>query len=161
MDAGVASILAATVTEQSRFGLGGEVPMLIKMTGRPVMAISGIGIAPAKATVEYYPEPPARNRGKTADHLAPIPMQGIRSAITPGLFAGLILALQQFGTKSFAEVAEPAIEYAGQGFVMPDEFGKMLQRLPATSSPCGPIRRSSSIPTGWSQSAASSSANRA
>ena len=61
VDAGVASVLAAAVTEQSRFGLGGEMPLLIKMAGKPVMAISGIGIAPAKATVDYYqhrqPEP--------------------------------------------------------------------------------------------------------
>jgi gamma-glutamyltranspeptidase/glutathione hydrolase len=126
VDAGVASILAATVTEQSRVGLGGEVPMLIKMTGHPVMAISGIGIAPAKATVEYYQKrEPESWEDKT--NMPPIPMQGIRSAITPGMFAGLILALQKFGTKSFAEVAEPAIGYASQGFVMPDEFGKMLR----------------------------------
>jgi gamma-glutamyltranspeptidase/glutathione hydrolase len=126
VDAGVASVLAATVTEQSRVGLGGEIPILIKMAGRPVMAISGVGIAPAKATVDYYqhrkPEP-----WEDAGQLAPIPLQGIRSAITPGMFDGLIVALQQFGTKSFAEVAEPAIGYATQGFVMPDEFGKMLR----------------------------------
>ena len=48
--------------------------------------------------------------------MPPIPMQGIRSAITPGVFDGLILALQQYGTKSFAEVAAPAIEYAEQAF---------------------------------------------
>ena len=31
VDAGVATVLAATVTEQSRVGLGGEIPILIKM----------------------------------------------------------------------------------------------------------------------------------
>ena len=50
VDAGVASVLAAAVTEQSRFGLGGEMPLLIKMAGKPVIAISGVGTAPAKAT---------------------------------------------------------------------------------------------------------------
>ena len=126
VDAGVASVLAASVTEQSRFGLGGEMPLLIKMNGQPVMAISGVGIAPAKATVAYFqnrkPEP-----WEDAAHMAPIPMQGIHSAITPGVLAGLILALQRYGTKSFAEVAQPAIEYAEQGFPMPDEFGNMLR----------------------------------
>src|SRR6195256_4329164 len=52
VDAGVASVLTASVTEQSRFGLGGEMPLLIKMAGKPVIAISGVGTAPAKATVE-------------------------------------------------------------------------------------------------------------
>jgi hypothetical protein len=63
VDAGVASVLAATVTEQSRVGLGGEIPILVKMSGRPVMAISGVGIAPAKATVEYYQHRPAGAMG--------------------------------------------------------------------------------------------------
>src|SRR5919199_5211275 len=49
VDAGVASVLAAAVTEQSRFGLGGEMPLIIKLKGKPVIAISGLGVAPAKA----------------------------------------------------------------------------------------------------------------
>ena len=126
VDAGVASVLAAAVTEQSRFGLGGEMPLLVKMAGKPVMAISGIGVAPAKATVEFYAHRSPES-WEEAGHMAPVPMQGIRSAITPGVFDGLILALQQFGTRSFAEVAAPAIDYAQQGFAMPDEFGNMLR----------------------------------
>src|ERR1700730_10143241 len=54
VDAAVASVLAAAVTEQSRFGLGGEMPMLVKMNGQPVIAISGVGTAPGKATIEFY-----------------------------------------------------------------------------------------------------------
>ncbi len=54
VDAGVASVLAAAVTEQSRFGLGGEMPLLVKMKDKPVVAISGIGVAPARATVDWY-----------------------------------------------------------------------------------------------------------
>src|ERR1700746_4042565 len=49
VDAGVASVLAAAVTEQSRFGIGGEIPMLVKMNGKPVIAVSAVGVAPAKA----------------------------------------------------------------------------------------------------------------
>src|SRR5437763_16402050 len=52
IDAGVATVLAAAVTEQSRFGLGGEIPLLIKVAGKPPTAISGIGVAPAKARRE-------------------------------------------------------------------------------------------------------------
>ena len=46
--------LRDAITEQSRFGLGGEIPILLKPAGKPVVAISGIGTAPAKATVEFY-----------------------------------------------------------------------------------------------------------
>src|SRR5215470_10663609 len=59
VDAGVAAVLAAAVTEQDHFGLGGEMPLLIKMAGQPVVAISGVGVAPAKATVEFYSHRPA------------------------------------------------------------------------------------------------------
>ena len=125
VDAGVASVLAASVTELSRFGLGGEMPLLIKMAGQPPIAISGVGVAPAKATVEFYarrgPEP-----WEDSARMPPVPMQGILSAITPGVFDGLILALDKYGTKSFAEVVQPAIDYAEQGFPMPEEFGGML-----------------------------------
>ena len=126
VDAGVATVLAASVTELSRFGLGGEIPLLIKMAGQPTIAISGIGVAPAKATVEFYqrrsPEP-----WEDTAHMPPVPMQGILSAITPGVFDGLILALQKYGTKSLAEVVAPALEYAEEGFPVAEEFGNMLR----------------------------------
>ncbi len=95
------------------------------MAGRAPVAISGVGVAPAKATVEFYSRRPPE-AWEDSRNMPPIPIQGILSAITPGVFDGLILALQQYGTKSFAEVAEPAIEYAEQGFPMPEEFGGML-----------------------------------
>ena len=125
VDAGVASVLAASVTELNRFGIGGEMPLIVKMAGQAPMVISGVGVAPAKATVELYakrsPEP-----WEDSARMPPVPMQGILSAITPGVFDGLILALDKYGTKSFAEVAQPAIEYAEQGFPMLEEFGGML-----------------------------------
>jgi len=125
VDAGVASVLAASVTELNRFGIGGEMPLIVKMAGQAPMVISGVGVAPAKATVEFYakraPEP-----WEDSARMPPVPMQGILSAITPGVFDGLILALDKYGTKSFAEVAQPAIEYVEQGFPMLEEFGGML-----------------------------------
>ena len=126
VDAGVATVLAAAVTEQSRFGLGGEMPLLIKMAGKPRWSLSAASAwRPRKATVDYYthrpPEPwedPSRK--------PPVPMQGIKAAITPGVFDGLMLALQKYGTMTFAEVAQPAIDYA-EGFPIAEEFAEMLQ----------------------------------
>src|SRR6185436_15558310 len=94
VDAGVAAILAASVTEQSRFGIGGEAPLMIKLAGKPVVVISGAGWAPGRATVEFYrnrkPEP-----WESPDRMAPIPGQGILATTIPGVFDGLILALSQ------------------------------------------------------------------
>src|SRR5579864_9746922 len=73
VDAGVATVLAATVTEQSRVGLGGEIPILIKMKDKPVIAISGVGVAGSKATVQFF-EHRTREQWEPADRpLAPIP----------------------------------------------------------------------------------------
>lgn len=127
VDAGVAGILAATVTEQSRIGLGGEVPILIQMAGKPAIAISGVGTAPALATPEYYrarkPEP-----WEEPSRMAPIPSIGLKAAIVPGMFDGLILALSQQGTKSYCEAAQPAIE-AAHGFPIPDEYARFIGEL--------------------------------
>jgi gamma-glutamyltranspeptidase/glutathione hydrolase len=112
VDAGVAATLAAAVTEQDHFGLGGEMPLLVKMSGKPVAVVSGIGVAPKKATVEYYEKRPVEPWEQPGLRRPPIPGQGIRAAITPGVVDGLLLALEKFGTKSFAEVAAPAIEDA-------------------------------------------------
>jgi len=126
IDAGVATVLAAAVTEQSRFGLGGEMPLLVKLAGKPVIAISGIGTAPAKATVEFY-----KNRHaelwEDEDRIAPIPAIGILSAPVPGVFDGVILALSRYGTMSFAEVAAPAIDYAASGFPIAEEFAAFIR----------------------------------
>jgi gamma-glutamyltranspeptidase/glutathione hydrolase len=126
IDAGVATVLAAAVTEQSRFGLGGEMPLLVKPAGKPVIAISGIGTAPAKATVEFY-----KNRHaepwEDEDRITPIPAIGILSAPLPGVFDGLVLALSRYGTMSFAEVAAPAIEYAASGFPIAEEFAAFIR----------------------------------
>jgi gamma-glutamyltranspeptidase / glutathione hydrolase len=126
VDAGVAAILAASVTEQARFGLGGEMPLLLKMNGKPVVTISGVGTAPALATVDAYKER-SPEQWERATRMPPIPVQGIRGALVPGAVSGLLVALEQYGTKSFAEVVAPAIEYA-EGFPLGEEFATFLRR---------------------------------
>src|SRR6185369_5427376 len=54
VDAGVATILAASVIEFSHFSFGGEVPILIKLKGQKVVVIEGMGKAPMKATREFF-----------------------------------------------------------------------------------------------------------
>jgi len=54
VDAGVATILAASVIEFSHFSFGGEVPILIKLKGKEVAVVEGMGQAPMKATREFF-----------------------------------------------------------------------------------------------------------
>jgi gamma-glutamyltranspeptidase/glutathione hydrolase len=128
IDAGVAATLTATVTEQSRVGLGGEIPILIKLAGKPPIAISGVGVAPAKATVDWYSHRQREPWEPSERPIAPIPAIGVNAAITPGLVDGLLLALEKYGTMSFAQVSQPAIESA-DGFPIGDEFAQFLGDL--------------------------------
>ena len=121
VDAGVASVFAASVVEMMSFGAGGECPMLIKMKDGPVVAINGDGIAPELATVEFYEhlhrdDPRLVLQGTyTGSRGGIIPSFGPLSALVPGAMDALLLALEKYGTKSVAEVIQPAIELA-QGF---------------------------------------------
>jgi gamma-glutamyltranspeptidase/glutathione hydrolase len=79
VDAGVATVLAAAVSEQDHFGLGGEIPILIKMAGKPVVVISGVGVAPGKATIDFY-EHRKPESWEESGQKPPIPGQGILAA---------------------------------------------------------------------------------
>jgi gamma-glutamyltranspeptidase / glutathione hydrolase len=138
VDAGVATILAASVIEFSHFSFGGEVPILIRMNPRAVrkgpqrrdhgvVVIEGMGTAPAKATRDFFV-----NRGATTSATAPdssanqsadlptmagsksglIPSTGPLSATVPAVLDACVVALDQYGTKTLAEVMQPAIELA-------------------------------------------------
>src|SRR5437868_14583929 len=81
VDAGVATILAASVIEFSHFSFGGEVPILIKSKGKNVGVVEGMGTAPKKATREFFV-----NRAKSNDSVATMP----EAATMPNAESGLI-----------------------------------------------------------------------
>lgn len=116
VDAGVATILAASVIEFSHFSFGGEVPILIKLKGKNVAVIEGMGQAPMKATREFF----ASRAGKEGSGMATmagaktglIPSTGPLAATVPAVLDACVTALDQFGTKSLGEVMQPAIELA-------------------------------------------------
>src|SRR5690242_13216936 len=121
VDAGVATVLAASVVEMTSFGSGGECPILIKMKDGQVIAINGAGIAPELATVEFYEhlrrdDPRVLETATTSSgHGGIIPSFGPLSAVVPSAMDSVLLALEKYGTLSVREVFQPAIELA-QGF---------------------------------------------
>src|SRR5882762_811278 len=115
---------------------GGNAPILIKLKGRDVAVIEGMGTAPAKATREFFVNR-ARQGGAVTTATAPdssatlragngnqdmptmagarsgmIPSTGPLAATVPAVLDACVTALDQFGTKSLAEVMQPAIELA-------------------------------------------------
>lgn len=128
VDAGIASMLAASVSEFSHFGFGGEAPILVRTKAGKVYAIAGVGTAPKLATADFY-----RNHTIKPEEMleAPegkglknwVPVAGILSTLVPGMVESALVTLREFGTKSFAEVLQPAIELA-DGFPL-DELRAM------------------------------------
>src|SRR6185295_3540337 len=113
VDAGVATILAASVIEFSHFSFGGEAPILIKLKGQKVVVIEGMGQAPAKATREFFVNRNSSDpSGTGAKKAGLIPSTGPLSATVPAVLDACVTALDQFGTKTLAEVMEPAIQLA-------------------------------------------------
>ncbi len=120
VDAGVASVFAQAVVEFDRFGLGGEVPILIYVAEEgKVVAINGHGPAPQAATIEAL-----RARG-----VKEIAGDCFMPAVVPAVFDTLALTLERYGTLSLAEVLEPAIDLAENGFPMYDSFLERLRGL--------------------------------
>jgi gamma-glutamyltranspeptidase/glutathione hydrolase len=125
VDAGIATMLAASVVEFSHFGLGGESPILVRTKEGKVYSIAGVGTMPKLATADFF-----RNHTLKPDEVveAPVkngmknwvPVAGILSALVPSMVEAACVTLREFGTKSFAEAVEPAIELA-DGFPI-DEF---------------------------------------
>jgi gamma-glutamyltranspeptidase/glutathione hydrolase len=121
VDAGVATILAASVIEFSHFSFGGEVPILIKLKGQKVVVIEGMGQAPMKATREFFVNraqnsPSLQSPGATtmpgARRGGHIPSTGPLSATVPAVLDACVVALDKYGTKTLGEVMQPAIELA-------------------------------------------------
>ena len=116
VDAGIASMFAAAVAEFSHFGMGGEAPILIRTKAGKVYAIAGVGTMPKLATSKFFME--HRPRPGEILTLDPgglkgiIPVAGILPALVPSMVESGLIALRDFGTKSFSEEIEPAIELA-------------------------------------------------
>jgi gamma-glutamyltranspeptidase/glutathione hydrolase len=97
-DAGVATILALSVTDSKAFCFGGEVPIVVyNARRRTVEVLCGLGAAPRLATREYF----AKKGG--------IPGKGVEPAAVPGVLDACLTTLERHGTMTFAEVAAPTL----------------------------------------------------
>ena len=107
IDAAVAAGFAETVVEPQENGIGGEAPILVySADGKRVAAVNGQGIAPKRATVEWF-----KNEG-----IDVIPGDGFLPATVPGALDSWVTALANFGTMSLQQVIEPALELAENGY---------------------------------------------
>jgi len=118
IDAMVATVLALAVVEPNASGLGGGGFMTIKTTDSPAFTIDFRETAPAKASPELY--------YKSDKSFEELTHSGAHSVGVPGTVAGLFMALEEYGSMSFSEVAKPAIKLANDGFEVSPKFESMI-----------------------------------
>jgi gamma-glutamyltranspeptidase/glutathione hydrolase len=109
IDAAVAAALVEGVVNPHMHTIGGEAPMLVRLgSNQRVVSINGNTMAPARATIAHY----------RALGLDLVPGEGLLAAGVPAAFGAFACALENFGIKSLAEVAGPALALCEDGFPM-------------------------------------------
>lgn len=121
IDAAVATAFALSVTEPNASGIGGGGFMLIRFaeTGEEIF-LDFREMAPASATADMYEldeDGEAVNDEQTL---------GGKAAAIPGEVAGLLMALEKYGSMTRKEVMQPAIDLAENGFIVTDNFSEII-----------------------------------
>lgn len=109
IDAAVAAAGVLGVVQPMMSGLGGDSFILYwDATARAMHAVNGSGIAPYAATPEWFAD-----RG-----FSKMPLRGMLSVSVPGAVDAMVTVLERWGSGRFslADLFEPAIGYAADGF---------------------------------------------
>ncbi|MFT5527428.1 MAG: gamma-glutamyltranspeptidase/glutathione hydrolase [Pirellulaceae bacterium] len=105
IDAAVATAFALGVCEPAASGLGGQTMMLVHTVNpRRTFAVDGSSHAPSRATPELFDGA----RGDT--------LRGHRATTVPSTVATLGYVLERYGSLPMAQILEPSIQFAEQGY---------------------------------------------
>jgi len=132
VDAAVAASFVVSVTRPQSTGIGGGgFFLLYRAENKETIAIDFRERAPRRATRDMF-----LRDGKAVPELS---RGGPLAVAVPGLVAGLVEVQQRYGTKPLAEVMEPAIRLADEGFPIYTQLAeaityraKLLGAFPAT-----------------------------
>lgn len=138
-DALVAAGFAAAVIEPiASYSLAAEgVFMLHNAASGETLSLSGQGVAPGKATAEFY-------KSQGLDRIPTGPGDKAHLSFTvPGIVEAFISMLERYGSMTIDEVLAPAIDYAENGI---PHYEYMLERLKSANTP---IQFDNYPPGGW------------
>lgn len=122
IDAAVAAGFALAVTQPRSGNIGGGGFMLFSpVNAEKVVAIDYREKAPAGAFEKMF----LNKKGEVDKTLSRF---SHLSAGVPGTVAGLILALEKYGSLPLAEILTPAIRLASEGFILPPRFVNGIKR---------------------------------
>lgn len=118
VDAAVAVGFALAVTHPEAGNLGGGGYMVIRMADGRAAALDYREVAPLAATRDMYVGPDGKLTNRS--------VVGPLASGVPGSVAGLTEALKKYGTMTLAQVMQPAIHLASDGFVVDSEIARSI-----------------------------------
>ena len=115
-DAAVAGQAALAITDFPSNGVGSDaVILLYDAKAKKVVSINAEPRAPKLATIEWYQK---NNGGKLPNS------DGLLAGGIPGVVDAWYLLLDHWGTMTFEQVLQPAIELAEQGFPLSEKLAR-------------------------------------
>ena len=117
-DAVVAGQAVLAIVDAASNGVGADaVIMIYDSRSKKVISINAEGTAPTLATIDWYNE----------NFNGELPRSdGLLSGTVPGVVDAWYTLLDRWGTMSFAEVLQPAIENAEQGFPISEKLSRAI-----------------------------------
>ncbi|MDF2366265.1 gamma-glutamyltransferase [Sneathiella sp.] len=131
MDAAIAACAIQCVVDPMQTGIGGDCFALVAMGGgSEIEGLNGSGKAPMALTADYL-------LSNGMDKMDPT---NIHSVTIPGAIDAWTRLHEKYGTMDFADILQPAIDYAENGFVVTQRtsvdwegaVGKLLKNKAAT-----------------------------
>ncbi len=114
VDAALAAAMTLTVVEPSGCGIGSD-GFAIVWDGKELHGLNASGRAPAAWTPEYF------------EKLGGIPEKGWNAVTVPGAVSAWVELSKRFGKLPFAQVAQPAIDYARNGYPVSPTIAKLWE----------------------------------
>jgi gamma-glutamyltranspeptidase / glutathione hydrolase len=135
IDAAVASAAVLNLVEPMNVGVGGDLFAIIYVASeKKLHVLNASGNAPTGATLAHYS---ALGYSKSEKNWGPgsgMPTGGILTVTVPGVAWGWQEVLNKYGTMSFRQVLQPAIDYAENGFPVSERIANDW-RLPNAIGP--------------------------
>ena len=121
VDAAIAVQFALAVTYPNAGNIGGGGFMVVRTDEGETAALDFREKAPGQATETMYQD-------KSGEVIRDLSRKGALAAGVPGSVAGMVEAHEKYGTLSFAELVQPAVDLAENGFPLTSQQAAGLNR---------------------------------
>src|SRR5829696_1569265 len=112
VDAGLATAITLTVVEPTSNGIGSDA-FCILWDGKKLQGLNASGRSPAGWSLDRFKEHPS------------MPQRGWDSVTVPGAVSAWAMLSEKYGKLPFADLCEPAIKYASDGFMVSPTIARL------------------------------------